>query len=390
MTPLELQLPEYGGQSIANLMASLGRACGGQSPYPDLAQLPADALTPARNLILLVIDGLGDDHLLANPQARRLNQGRQGRMTSVFPSTTASAITTFLTGLAPRQHGLTGWFMHLRELDRVMAVLPGQARGEGWNYLTGGVDVAVLYGNSPFSALIQRTAHNLSPDFISNSPYNVSLQGSSRMHAYTDLTDMARRLGGICRQPGEKYVYAYWPKLDSTGHHHGMGSPEAKACLQEIEYLVERLEHELAGTDSLLLVTADHGQIDTEASDRLHLDDHPALAEMLQLPLCGEPRAAYAYLKAGRDAAFRQYMESELGHAVELHPSEDLIRDGWYGPPPSRPELAGRCGDYCLVMRDRYTLQDRVAGEQRHVSIGTHGGISSAEMWVPLIRFEFT
>jgi hypothetical protein len=45
-------------------------------------------------------------------------------MTSVFPSTTASAITAFMTGLAPAQHGLTGWHMHLDEIDQTLAILP--------------------------------------------------------------------------------------------------------------------------------------------------------------------------------------------------------------------------------------------------------------------------
>ena len=94
-------LPDYRNASIVNLMASIRKALGpGQSDYAALDMLLPDELADARNVLLVVVDGLGYEYLLGRGETE-LGQHLRGRLTSVFPSTTASAITTFLTGTAP-------------------------------------------------------------------------------------------------------------------------------------------------------------------------------------------------------------------------------------------------------------------------------------------------
>ncbi|WP_059756303.1 alkaline phosphatase family protein [Thiobacillus denitrificans] len=122
----DLTLPDYHGGGIVNLMSSIATVLGGNSPYAPLAALPPAALAGARHLVLLVVDGLGHDYLLGRDGC--LRQHLRGQMTSVFPSTTASAIPTFLTGLAPQQHGLTGWHMYFREIGAIIAPLPFRVR----------------------------------------------------------------------------------------------------------------------------------------------------------------------------------------------------------------------------------------------------------------------
>src|SRR3989339_820013 len=91
-----LTLPDYRGGSLVNLMSSLTAALGGSSPYAPLTALPPEALADARHLVLLVVDGLGHDYLISHDSV--LRQHLHSPLTSVFPSTTASAIPTFLTG----------------------------------------------------------------------------------------------------------------------------------------------------------------------------------------------------------------------------------------------------------------------------------------------------
>ncbi|PKO66458.1 MAG: phosphodiesterase, partial [Betaproteobacteria bacterium HGW-Betaproteobacteria-17] len=128
-----------------------------------------------------------------------------------------------------------------------------------------------------------------------------------------------------------------------------------------------------------------HGFIDTSTADTIDLDDHPQLRETLLLPLCGEPRAAYAYVRAGREARFEDYVRERLHDRVQLFTSEDVARQGWLGPGEAHPGLADRLGDYVLVPRGRAILRDWLHGEERHTHIGVHGGLSAAEMIVPLV-----
>ncbi|MHB9103024.1 MAG: alkaline phosphatase family protein, partial [Sulfuricella sp.] len=155
-------LPDYDGGSIVNLMASIESACGGNPRYPALRAVPPAEIAGARNLILLVIDGLGYD-CLAQSQAGALRNRLRAKITSVFPSTTATAITTFLTGLAPQQHGLTGWFTYFREIGSVAAVLTFQPRHGGRSYRESGIDVVTLFGHTPFFDRIAVPSYVVSP-----------------------------------------------------------------------------------------------------------------------------------------------------------------------------------------------------------------------------------
>lgn len=142
---MNTRLPDYDGNSIVNLMQSIATACGStEARYPQLAALPAAQLVAARHIVLLVIDGLGQRTFASHPACPNLQRHAIGTMTSVFPSTTASAITTFMTGLAPAQHGLTGWHMHLEEIGQTLSILPLDAALRGAGNTAGRVATAPL------------------------------------------------------------------------------------------------------------------------------------------------------------------------------------------------------------------------------------------------------
>src|SRR5215510_9157776 len=123
-------LPDYGGGSLVNLMASVVEALGGARRHAPLALLPPRELCDARNVVLAIFDGLGDNYLMRQGAGGELGRRRRGAITSVFPSTTASAITTSYTGAAPLEHGLTGWFTYFGEAGYVAAPLPFRTRGD--------------------------------------------------------------------------------------------------------------------------------------------------------------------------------------------------------------------------------------------------------------------
>lgn len=374
--------PDYAGGGLVNLMSSIAGALGGSSPYLPLTALPPEALSGARHLVLLVVDGLGHDFLCGRDGA--LRRHLLGPLTSVFPSTTASAIPTFLTGLAPQQHGLTGWNMYFREIGAIVAPLPFRVRTGRHALREAGVTPAQLFGLAPLFDRLPLPSHVVSPRQIVHSDFNVALSGKARRHAYESLDEMAAVIAALLRISAERsYVHAYWPQIDTLAHEFGVHSAPVAEAFAALDAAFARLLDVAQETRSRIVVTADHGFVD--ADETIDLDDHPDLRETLLLPLCGEPRVAYAYLRSGREAQFEAYIRAHLADRVHVLRSEDLVRQGWLGPGAAHPGLRDRLGDFVLVPRGRAILRDWLQGEARYTHVGMHGGLSAAEMIVPLV-----
>ena len=96
--------PALDGASVAGIVPAL---VGGQdgSWIPEVARA-ADAV------VLLVLDGLGWNSAQAHTAILPTITAMTGdRITTVVPSTTATALTSIATGLAPAQHGVLGYRM---------------------------------------------------------------------------------------------------------------------------------------------------------------------------------------------------------------------------------------------------------------------------------------
>ncbi|MCU0897101.1 MAG: alkaline phosphatase family protein [Burkholderiales bacterium] len=379
--------PDYAGGSIVNLMASLVDALGGRAgEYGTLVGAALDEVRSARTVVLVVVDGLGDLWLDRFGRGGALASCRRASITSVFPSTTASAVTTFFTGLAPAQHALTGWHIYLREIGSVAAILPLTLRPGGQPLLTHGAGASTLFPHEPVFDRIGVESTIILPQWIVNSAFTVAHAGRAGRLGYRGVEGMFEAIAAVARTGTDRqFVYAYHPEIDSLAHAHGMASDAVRAEFSRLEAAWERLFDAIRGTDTAVVLTADHGFVDTRPDTVIDLADHPALSETLMLPLCGEPRVAYCYVRDGRAGAFERYVADALADRGMLFRSDDLVAEGLFGPGTPDPRLADRIGDYTLVMRDNYVIRDHLLGERRHPQIGVHGGATPDEMQVPLV-----
>lgn len=379
-------LPDYRGGSIVNLMSSIVTALGGEAGiYPPLSGMDLAELA-APNLVLIIVDGLGYEYLTGPGAESVLRRQLKGRMTSVFPSTTATAITTFLTGVAPQQHGLTGWHMYFRELGSVSAVLPFRPRHGGPSLKEAGIDPVRFFGHVPVFDRIDASSSLVAPQRIVNSDFNAAHSGRAKRYGFNSLKGFFARIESVLRQgAGRRYVYAYYPEIDSLAHQYGATSREVAAHFAEWDGAFAEFLEAIRGKETVVIVTADHGFIDSAPECHVELESHPRLAETLLLPFCGERRVAYCYVHAARRRQFEDYVAAELAERATLFPSEQLLEEGWFGLGEAHPALLERIGDYTLVMKGRSTIKDWILGEHRHTQIGVHGGVSESEMYVPLV-----
>ncbi|MFN2348221.1 MAG: alkaline phosphatase family protein [Thioalkalivibrio sp.] len=390
-TPLTIPLqegwsaPDYGGNGIANLMSSLCQGLGDPASThgcPPLHLLPPASVREASQVLLLVVDGLGEAMVRDAARCPTLRRHQVATLSSVFPTTTAAGITCYLTGHPPARHGLTGWHVYLEGLDTVMAVLPGLPRGPGPSYADLSLTPRELLGLDPLFSRLGVNSACVSPESIANSLFNLSVTHAAHNYVYQDLPGFFAQARHAVHE-GARFTYAYWPELDHLGHLHGADSTPLREHLGELDTGFAHLLETLAGSDTLVLLSADHGMID--APLQLDLNDHPQIMDCLRLPLCGEPRAAFVYVKPDCQGRFEQLVNQHLGHCVTLVHSRALLDAGWFGPAPHHPRLAGRVGDFTLLMHDGWMVIDPRPGEALPAMVAVHGGLSAAERQVPLV-----
>ncbi len=382
-------IPDYEGNSIVNLVSTIIAADGHDPEHAVLRDIDAAHWGDYKNIVLIVLDGLGDKFLQERHPDSFLNRHRVRRMTSVFPTTTASAITSFLSAQTPIEHAVTGWYMYLRELGTASVILPFKPRYGKTGFEHEGIDISKILDFDPVFSHIYREKCYVTPSHLIDTPYTSYASADSIKFGYKSLNGFFQQLRRAIRCEGDKkYIYAYWSRVDALMHKHGTTSKEVAEHFEDLDRRIERLVDTVKDDDTMVIITADHGLIDTTPARALSVDDYPKLKDYLVLPLCGEPRVCYAYVRNGKTFEFLQYMEDNLKNVCKIIPQDEAIKSGVFGEGIPGMKFRDRIGDFMLLMNENYVLKDHVLGEEPPDFIGYHGGLSEEEVFVPLIVIE--
>ena len=370
-------------------MSSIKRSFGGNSQYKPLENFNFSNISE-KNIILIVIDGLGYDYLTKYGKNSFLHKNLKGKITSVFPSTTAAALTTFSTGLAPQQHALTGWFMYLKEIGIVSVILPFISRAGGLKLSDGKIKYNDIYNEKSFFEDLKAASISIKHKAYIDSEYSQSTDKGAKKLPFSNLNGFFRQINKALNSTKKrKYILAYWTKLDLLCHENGTDSREVKKHFNELDKKIKYLAKALRAKNTAIIISADHGLIDTKEKNKIiELKNHPQFVETLTMPLSGESRVVYCYVKPNKVKEFENYVKTEFKNACELYKSNDLIINNYFGLYKPNEKLKDRIGDYVLIMKENYIMKDLVLGETKNINIGNHGGTSKEEIFVPLIVIE--
>lgn len=337
-------------------------------------------LRPARSVVVVVVDGLGAIQLRGHAgHARHLTAGvgKKDIAYSVFPTTTAAALTSILTGVEPGTHGLVGYQVLDRERDRLVNQL------SGWE--SDGIDPLVW---QPVPTVFERAvAADRAAFAVGIAAYarsgftRATLRGATFVAAKTPAERVAVAYQLAADTPGS-LVYCYLPEVDKAGHRHGVSSAEWIAALEAIDGALAPVPPRQVG----VLVTADHGMIDVPAHRHIVLDESDSrLAGVRHIG--GEPRMLHVYLEPDADAAAAvdRWRTASEGDADVLSRAE-AISGGVFGALVT-PDAISRIGDLVVVARGNKAFYDGTADDQRaRGMVGQHGAITPEERQVPYIR----
>jgi predicted AlkP superfamily pyrophosphatase or phosphodiesterase len=371
---MSASLPAYPARarSLTGVVTDSIAALSGES-----AVLPA-----ATSAVVFVVDGLGMSNLTARRGHARFLSERAGRSAiarTVFPSTTATALTSLLTGTEPGEHGIVGYRV------RIPGTLDAPNQLHGWE--THDLDPATWQRSDP---LMQRESAAGRPCFVVSRPEYVgsgftaaTLRGAE-VFGIRDLTERVQRAAALAAEHPGALVYLYAPDLDTAGHRHGWESDEWSATLETVDAAVRTFAAALSPSTGALL-TADHGMVDVPAHRRILIGSDSPLWDGVAL-VGGEPRMLHLYAAPGRERdVLSRWREVEQARAWVLS-RDEAIAHGLFGP--VAPEVRPRIGDVIVAARAAVAYyDDRERDKSPQNMVGQHGSLTLDERIVPLVPF---
>lgn len=376
---IEPILPAYGQGSIADVVPAiinrgLAEDSGSQANLsPRWIPAPVHA---ARQVVLLVIDGLGWQQLRDRPHLAPTlcaAVGMANPITSVAPTTTAAALTSITTGTPPAQHGILGY--RLAEGDQIMNMLrwtlgPG-AGIDARNILR----VADYQPQAPFQGASPPVPVVSKVDF-GGTGFTAAHLGDAPLYDYRVQSSLAvevrRALGS-----GAPLVYAYYDGIDRVAHAHGFGD-HYDAELRSVDRMVSDVAA-LLPSDAVLVVTADHGQIDVGSAVEVLGREPMAMIRFLS----GEGRFRWLHAHHGADADLLDVVQERYGASSWIRSRLQAIDEGWFGAGMTK-EHEARLGDVVLAPHQPIAFADPAdTGENRLCC--RHGSLTADEMLVPLL-----
>ncbi|MGY5880060.1 MAG: alkaline phosphatase family protein [Candidatus Thorarchaeota archaeon] len=380
-----LEKPDY-TNSIVNLMSSIGQASGVTSPYSPLEFESLGSLNDVKNIVLLIVDGIGYNYLREYGGGSLLKKNLKESISSVYLPSTGSAITSVMTGVAPQQHAVTGWFVYLKEFGLVSRILP-YSNTIDYNNL--GVDISNVVDVQSVFRDINRDYSLVLTETIFDSVFTKNLTGNANRLKYSGIDQFFSQIKNtITSSARNSYIYGYYPDFDAVSHILGSRSQDAQDQLHEFDKHLTSFVESIEGTDTTIIVTGDHGFDDVDPTQVIYTRNHAELNDYLIMPFCGDTRSVYAYVRPRKVEQFERYVEKEFGDACDIFPSSDLVDEGWFGLFEPHPRLLDRIGDYTLIFREGHAMMNCFPGVEPFEMMGHHGGASADEMYVPLIVIE--
>lgn len=294
---------------------------------------------------------------------------------ATFPSTTATSLTSFGTGLAPGEHGMVGYTMrvpHSGTPERILNALKWDERVDPMTWQPN----ETLFERGAKSGI--RVSHIANRRYADSGFTRAALRGA-QYSAASSITELAMGAAAALARP-TSFAYVYINDVDEASHGAGYGSDKFKAALRKVDELLAAIISEVpAGTR--IWVVSDHGMINR--SDYIVLGDGNSLLDGVEL-LAGEPRMRYLYLPSERIENVKSHWSTVLGDRVSIYERHEAIAKGLFGGPVA-PSVLERIGDLVVVAGSGFILVEPGRAAQQISMVGHHGGLTDAECEIPLL-----
>ena len=336
----------------------------------------ADARAELPGVIVLALDGLA-----CHVAAQALPHAELAAMRSTFPSTSATAWLTSVTGVDASEHGVVGTVYREPGTERLVNVITGDVIGP---FADGdGKEPAVLVSPTIFDrarmlgaepvAVGSELAASRGP-WISALLHGATLRaddGSAARTVSAVVERIARDVEAVIAQPRTEPVLLWaYVNLDEHIHRSGYDVP-LLAALRRLDETASRW----ADRGWTVLAHADHGQTpvvpDAQLAARWDALDSPTYC---RIPSGGAGRVRWLYPRAGREERLARELRAAFDEHAFIFTPDEL---GDRGLLKASPIVKARIGELVAIAASpRFPVPDPSYAYE-------HGSITEDEMLVP-------
>ena len=358
-------------ESILSYISSIRAYYGLKSSYAPNSKLSKilNERKPEK-IFLILIDAMGSNLIKRKLAADDfLNKYMAFSTSTVFPSTTTAATTAIKNGKEPIENGWIGWSEYLKEVDDIVIPFLSKSFYSDKQYEKGLFEKYVPISSTEKELCdIGINARIINPSFDPD--------------GCNSIEEMCQRLKDYSYTNEYKYIYAYWDEYDSMMHEYGVNVEKSDDYLKHINDQLEKLSTDISD-DTMLIITADHGQIDVKKEYDLYgskYDKYFSRRPSIEF------RAMSVCINPGMEEEFEKEFKAEFENDYILLNYEQVIALKIFGNKQAHPRLKEFVGDYLAIakgpMSFRYTEYDKKTFK------GDHAGISEDEMMVPVIIYQ--
>ena len=370
---------------MANAVVAL---CNGINDGSDSATKElVGAIGEYPHYLSVLVDGLGINQQSVFPKNGFFDIHLSRTIRSVFPSTTATALTSFASGVWPANHAITGWFTHLP--DKNTTVIPLRAVERFSEKPIGRFDVSfndIMRVPSVYPAL-RRSVGIYTYKAFRTGPFADWYRGGIRVTGYRNLQTAVKRvyrgIAKLIRRETPSFNYLYLSEVDHLSHIHGPQGPIVTQVITGIDSALAKLRS-LLPQSVRMIVTADHGHIEIPESRHEILSHNDPLLEYLDCPPSGEARVPLFHVKPGMESEFLNAFDHRFDLEFELITPDEAEALELYGPEPIHRVTRERLGSFIGISRGADAIEYVSEGREGVGHKGMHGGMSADEVEVPL------
>jgi hypothetical protein len=370
-------------------------------------------------VVLFLMDGFGwrfFEKFQDAPFLKTITRlGQVEKLTAQFPSTTAAQLTTLHTGLPVGEHGIFEWYYYEPSLDALIAPLLFSFAGTSQRDTLKAVGAKPkrLFPTTNLYQLLKQ--QGVTSTVFQHREYTPSTYGevvfsAARCLGYKTLPEALVNLAEALAKSTPSsagtgtvmpaYFVLYNEKIDAISHEYGPDSPQTSAEIQVFLMTMEGIFLKaLRGSRKkvLFLLTADHGQSETDPQTTIYLNREPRFAGMEKFLRCdqagrpiipaGSARDFFLYIQAGLVQEAQAFLAPRLEGRAEVRKTSQLMDEGWFWARLS-PRFRARLGDL-VILPYRYESvwwYEKNKYEQKY--FGHHGGLTPQEMEIPLLTWE--